>query len=62
MTPVERVAAAIDRLSKDPEYADEYARFVLAMSYAPEGETPTFELALEAFGRLGGLVTARGAP
>ena len=53
MTPAGRFTAALDILIGDPEYRDEYDRFVVAMSYAAEGETPSFDDALEAVRRLG---------
>lgn len=53
MAPAERLSAALERLGADPEYPVEYNRFVGAMSYAGEGETPTFGSALEAARRLG---------
>lgn len=53
MTPGGRFAAAMDMLAGDSEYREEYKRFVVAMSYAAEGETPAFEDALEAVRRLG---------
>jgi len=48
MTPGHRLAAALDMLAGDPDYRAEYDRFVLGMSYAPAGETPSFQTALEA--------------
>ena len=42
-TPEDRLAARV---------AAEYDRFVLSMSYARTGETPSFEAALESLGRL----------
>ena len=53
MTPGGRFAAALGILGGDAEYRDEYDRFVVAMSYSAEGETPSFEDALEAVRRLG---------
>ena len=52
-TPAARVAAALDNLSTDPEYADEYQRFVAAMSYGTESETPAFQDALQSARRIG---------
>ena len=51
--PVERVMAALDILATDFEYRNEYERFVGAMYYGNESETPAFESALEAVHRLG---------
>ena len=56
MTPAERLTATLETLAGDPDYRGEYERFVLAMSYAPEGETPQFETALAATHRLGELL------
>jgi hypothetical protein len=52
MTPAECLTATLEILAGDPDYRTEYERFVLAMSYAPEGETPGFEAALAAARRL----------
>ncbi len=52
MTPAKRLTVALEILAGDPEYRTEYERFVRAMSYAPEGETPGFEAALAAARRL----------
>lgn len=54
LEPADRVAAALKALAADAAYPGEYERFVLAMSYAAEGETPAFERALEAAHRLHG--------
>ena len=51
-TPAARVAAALDILSTDPEYADEYERFVAAMSYGTEAETPKFGDAVQCVRRI----------
>ena len=56
LTPATRVAAALDILSADPEYADEYDRFVAAMSYGTESETPAFQDAMLAARRIAGLL------
>ena len=53
IAPVERVMAALDILATDFEYRNEYERFVGAMCYGNESETPAFESALEAVHRLG---------
>ena len=45
--------AALDILATDFEYRNEYERFVGAMCYGNESETPAFESALEAVHRLG---------
>lgn len=52
LPPTERFAAALKTLASDPDYPSEYERFVLAMSYADAGETPTFAAALESVRRL----------
>jgi hypothetical protein len=57
MTPGHRLAAALDMLAGDPDYRAEYDRFVLGMSYAPAGETPSFQTALEAARRLAKLIS-----
>lgn len=54
MTPRAQLSTALDMLADDPEYRTEYERFVVAMSYAAEDETPPFDEALEAVRRLGG--------
>lgn len=56
MTAVECLTTALETLASDSEYQGEYERFVVAMSYAPEGETPEFEAALAAARRLGELL------
>ena len=53
MTADARVAAAFEVLEADPDYRDEYERFVGAMCYANVSEIPTFESALDAVGHLG---------
>lgn len=55
-TPAARVAAALDILSTDPEYADEYERFVAAMSYGTEAETPKFRDAVQCVRRIAKLL------
>ena len=52
LPPDERVAAALKVLNDDPEYRDEYRRFVLDMSYADTSEGLDFDSALAATGRL----------
>ena len=52
-TPAERVAAALEILRTDGEFAANYQSFVRAMCYGNENETPTFQAALEAVRRLG---------
>jgi hypothetical protein len=41
-----RLDKALDIIKADKEYREEYDRFVLGMSYAAEGEAPTFDEAL----------------
>ena len=53
----ERVAAALEIVANDPRYGEEYARFVGAMCYGRESETPTFHAALEAVRRIGRLLS-----
>lgn len=60
--PAARVSAALDMLSDDPEYANEYDRFVAAMSYGTESETPAFQDAIQAARRIVGLLTRRASP
>ncbi len=57
MKPKKRLAATLEALETDSHYPAEYERFVLAMSYAAEGKTPTFEQALESVSRIGASVT-----
>ena len=57
MAPVERVAVALKVLAADPEYKNEYERFVSAMCYGNENDTPAFASALETFRRLGRLLS-----
>ena len=52
LTPVERLATAIEALA-EPAHAADYERFVRAMCYGDENETPTFQNAIEAIRRLG---------
>ena len=52
LTPVERLAAALDALAGQ-EHAANYGRFVRAMCYGTEHETPTYQGGLEAIRRLG---------
>lgn len=47
-----RMKAALKVLSDDKVYTDEYKQFVSGMSYAAEGETPSFLDALNAMERL----------
>lgn len=47
MTVVERLSQALALLRSDADYQREYERFVLAMSYAKEDETPSYTHALE---------------
>jgi hypothetical protein len=56
MTIQEQLLAALREISTDPEYAAEYKEFVLGMCYAPEGEIPSFEAALEAAARLAAVI------
>lgn len=56
LAPAERVARALDILREDSGYRAEYERFVTGMSYAAEGETPSFEHALKGLDRLVKLV------
>ncbi len=55
-TPAARVAAALDIISTDPEYADEYGRFVAAMSYGTEADTPKFRDAVQSVRRIAELL------
>jgi len=48
----QRVERALGMLAEDPEYPDEYRRYVLEMSYADEGEDPGFKDAVGAARRL----------
>ena len=56
LAPAERVARALRILREDAGYRTEYERFVTGMSYAAEGETPSFEHALKGLDRLVKLV------
>ena len=57
MTSTERIAAALETLATNPEYKDDYERFVSAMCYGSEIDIPTFESALDTVGRLGRLLS-----
>lgn len=48
----ERLQRLLLLLGDDAAYRAEYDRFVLSMSYARTGETPSFDAALESLGRL----------
>ncbi len=52
LTPVERLGAALDALAEQ-EHAADYERFVRAMYYGTENETPTYQDGLDAIRRLG---------
>ena len=56
MRPAERVSAVLTVLTADAEFRDRYHRFVAAMCYGSEDETPTFDAAIEAVRRLGRLL------
>ena len=56
MVPAELVAGALEVLATDPEYRNEYERFVSAMCYGDEMDTPTFGSALETVRHLGRLL------
>lgn len=53
MTAREQFSAALNSIVGDSEYRREYEQFVVAMSYAAEDETPSFDEALQAIRRLG---------
>lgn len=55
-TANERLNRALNLLAEDRQYAEDYEKFVLAMSYADPGETPPFDEAIEAVRRLGKLL------
>lgn len=56
----DRLQRLIGLLGDDAAYRTEYDRFVLSMSYARRGETPSFDAALKSLGRIVALVgTAR---
>lgn len=57
MTAREQLSAALDSVVSDSEYRREYEQFVVAMSYAAEDETPSFDEALEAIHRLGAQIS-----
>ena len=59
LTPSGRLQRLIGVLGDDAAYRAEYDRFVLSMSYARTGETPSFEAALESLTRL---VALAGVP
>ena len=48
----ERVQTALEALSTDPAYRNEYERFVGAMCYGTENEIPDFQSAIKAVRRL----------
>ena len=52
LTSVERLGAALDALAEQEDAAD-YERFVRAMCYGTEDETPTYQDGLDAIRRLG---------
>lgn len=52
LTPVELLATALDALTEQ-EHAANYERFVRAMCYGTENETPTYHDGIEAIRRLG---------
>ena len=56
LPPSGRLQRLIGVLGDDAAYRAEYDRFVLSMSYARAGETPSFEAALESLGRLASVV------
>ncbi|MFT4929559.1 MAG: hypothetical protein ACI8WB_005693 [Phenylobacterium sp.] len=49
---MERLYLALNMLNSDEEYAREYEQFVVAMSYARTGETPSFIQAMESLQRI----------
>ena len=57
MAPAQRLSTVSNLLSTDPEYRDRYRRFVAAMCYGTEDETPTFDSAIDAIQRLGRLLS-----
>lgn len=56
MSSVERVSTVLNLLTTDPEYRSQYRRFVDAMCYGREDETPKFDRAVDAVRRLGYLL------
>lgn len=56
LTVSERLQRLIVVLGEDAAYRAEYDRFVLSMSYARTGETPSFDAALESLQRLASLL------
>lgn len=57
MSPTQRLMAALETLASDSEYPAEYERYVRAMSYADDGRTPSFDVALAAARRLAAFVS-----
>lgn len=54
----ERLQRLLELLAEDAAYRSEYDRFVLSMSYARTGETPSFDAARESLQRLASLLHA----
>nr|AJW29324.1 hypothetical protein plasmid201_136 [Sphingomonas sp. NS2] len=52
LTPKQRLAAMREKLAADPEYAQEYARFVGGMAFAGDADVPGFDAAVAAVVRL----------
>lgn len=58
LEPSELLEKVFGELESDEEYPTEYDQFVNGMSYAEEGQTPSFAEALASARRLGGLLSA----
>lgn len=56
LSAAEKFHNMLNRLESDPDYMAEYDRFVRGVSYAPEGETPSFQEAVVSLKNLIGLM------